>query len=354
MPAELDRRADGTAALVYVGETPWHREGHRFDQPPTIEEALEAAGLDFEVRTEPIYRKRTIVAGDAGAGEVIDEVFEEVKDARVTVRTDRNEVLGVVGSRYTPLQNKDAFAVLRPLIDEGLLTIETAGALRGGRDVWVLGRFHVESDLVQEVFGTEIVPYALISNNHAGTRQVIVQETPIRVVCANTLGAATRRAAEKLDRAFGIRHTASVEAKTVDAALSLWGDLVARYENVARQYQLLKATYLDEALFRKLVLDLVAPIPQKPRGEPSKQYEAAVRRAETKRAKIEWLWDHGKGHTGDRSAWEAYNAVVEAIDHDEELFRTRGSRLQSLYDGALGRTKQAVLDELVAYAASVA
>ena len=38
-----------------------------------------------------------------------------------------------------------------------------------------------------------LVTYGLISNNHAGERRVIVQETPVRVVCSNTLGMALTR-----------------------------------------------------------------------------------------------------------------------------------------------------------------
>ncbi|CAN5654802.1 hypothetical protein BH23GEM5_BH23GEM5_03150 [soil metagenome] len=51
----------------------------------------------------------------------------------------------------------------------------------------MLVRFNLDSPLVREVFADEVIPFGLISNNHAGQRKVVVQESPIRVVCANTL-----------------------------------------------------------------------------------------------------------------------------------------------------------------------
>jgi acyl carrier protein len=117
---------------------------------------------------------------------------------------DREEGLGVVSNRYQPVQNHDAFGILEPLLVARLASLETGGALRGGP-----------------------------------------QETPICVVCANTLGLALR----ERPRALGVRHTASVEARTTDAARQIWRGLVEAYEVVARQFRALKAHHLH-TLFR--------------------------------------------------------------------------------------------------------
>jgi hypothetical protein len=56
MPGELDRKADGTAAMFSVGATPWHREGVVLEKPPaTIGEALRVAGSDFAVKLQPSW-----------------------------------------------------------------------------------------------------------------------------------------------------------------------------------------------------------------------------------------------------------------------------------------------------------
>ena len=181
MSGELDY-SKGTAAVLSVGKTPWHREGVVLETPPSsISEALKLAGLDFDVELTPLYHRGT---SDSYAG---------IDDFTAVRRTDVGKVLGVVGSHYTPLQNRDAFRILEPLLDNGTATIETAGALREGRDVWLLVRFDVQDPVVQETFADEVVPFGLLSNNHVGKRQVVMQETPIRVVCSNTPAISLRR-----------------------------------------------------------------------------------------------------------------------------------------------------------------
>lgn len=334
MPAELDY-SKGRAAILSVGQTPWHREGVVLEKPPrSTAEALQLAGLDFDVRLEPVY----------GGTAHLRKRYVAIPDFRAVRRTDSGAILGVVRRRYTPLQNRDAFRILEPLLDRGVATIETAGALREGRDVWMLVRFKLDEPMVQEVFASDVVPFGLLSNNHAGERRVVLQETPIRVVCSNTLGMALSGPGEKL----GVRHTVNVELKTVEAAQALWGALIERYRSIAEQYRQLKATFLDEALFRELVLDTVAPLPAKVRdGTPSRR---TIEQSEARRRRITDLWTNGAGHCGDHSAWEAYNAVAQSLDHDQQLWQTRRSRTASLFDGHLGRAKREALDALVAHA----
>lgn len=76
-----------------------------------------------------------------------------------------------------------------------------------------------------------------------------------------------------------------------------------------------------------------------------------LRRAERKREEIRRLWDEGVGHKGDHSACEAYNAVVEAIDHNAEFWPVRGGtyRTASLLDGNLLTLRQNVLANLSRY-----
>lgn len=343
MPHELDSRADGTGAVFSVRQTPWHREGTVLRDAPSLEEALEAGGLDYEVDVRPLFVRSQPVP------DLPVFAYDPAGNAAATVRTDRGTVLGIITDRYQPLQNRDAFGVLEPLLDAGLASLETGGALRGGRDVWMLVRFNVESPIVQEVFADEVIPYGLISNNHSGHRKVMVQETPVRVVCANTLSLAL---ADR-SRALGIRHTASVEAKTVEAARQLWSGLIERYERAARQYQALKARHIDTALFRRLVLDVASPVPAKlTRGNLTPRQEGARSRVVARRLRIRELWTEGTGHSGDRSMWEAYNAVAESVDHDAELWRVRGPRTAALLDGRLRKIKNRVLATLVTAATS--
>jgi hypothetical protein len=81
---------------------------------------------------------------------------------------------------------------------------------------------------------------------------------------------------------------------------------------------------------------------------------AVVDRFERKRARLRDLWASGRGHTGEPTAWFAYNAVAEALDHDRELWPTRAGcwRTAQLLTGSYGETKAAVLDRLTEFALS--
>jgi len=114
------------ASTFSVREVPWHGLGTILDNPPTIEEAIKLAGLDWTVSMQPTYCK-------------VDGNDVKLPNRAVVRSTDR-KVLGVVGPTYEPLQNAAAFQFFQPVIDEGHVTLETAGSLKGGQRVWILAK----------------------------------------------------------------------------------------------------------------------------------------------------------------------------------------------------------------------
>lgn len=346
MAHELDFKADGVAAMFSVRETPWHQEGTILSEAPSLAEGMKIGGIDYEVELHPVKVSIPTVGGD----------FYDVESPnhRAVVRTDRHEILGVVGNSYHVLQNREAFGVLEPLLDAGLASLETGGALRGGIDPWMMIRFNVDDPMVRDVFRDEVVPFGLISNNHAGTRKVVLKLTPVRVVCANTLGVALH-GGEASD-AIGVPHTTNVKSRTVEAAMSLFAGFTARYRVVAEQYQTLRETMMTAEGFERAVLDVLAPLPKAPEGDQKNKvaaagYERAKATAETRRSRLIFLRDNGIGHVGDGSAWEAYQSVTQSLDHDIDLWKVAGeSRVAALFDGTLGRNKQKALESIYSLA----
>ena len=65
--------------MVFAGQVPWHGLGTEIDSATNFWDAFKLAGLDWEVETEPLYRK--------GAADQV--VGEEVK-AQAAVRSSDN------------------------------------------------------------------------------------------------------------------------------------------------------------------------------------------------------------------------------------------------------------------------
>lgn len=343
MAHELEFR-DGKASFFSVNETPWHREGHILTAAPSLDEAIAVANLDYKVEKRPTMFQCITPDGDT---------FAKVsKTAFVTVRTDTQQELGAVGPTYQPVQNTDAFRVLEPLLDNGIATLETGGVLREGGDAWLMVKWDLSKfgPTTQEVFGNEVLPFGLIANNHNGRRGILLMDTNIRVVCANTLGFAER----SKERRYVIKHSSIGMERLISAAQDLWHGVVERYEVLAAQYANLREFMLTQDEFKTLVLDVLAPDPREDKSfDPkSKLAETVVARADEKRQFITSMWTGGRGHSGEPSAWFAYNAAVETLDHNRDLFPNRGgvTRTTAMIEGGIRKMKDEVLEGLVALA----
>lgn len=155
--------------MFSVRETPWHGLGRIVMDAPASREALELAGLDWQVESRNIY---------SGTGAMIPGY-------RANVRSTDEAVLGVVSDRYRIVQNEEAFQFTDDLLGEGV-TYETAGSLQGGKKVWMLAKLPEKYIIA----GDEVTPYLVFFNSHDGSSGVKVAMTPIRVVCQNTLNLA--------------------------------------------------------------------------------------------------------------------------------------------------------------------
>ena len=200
MPANVE-------TMFSVRETPWHGLGRIVMDAPASREALELAGLDWQVESRNIY---------SGTGAMIPSY-------RANVRSTDDAVLGVVSDRYRIVQNEEAFQFTDDLLGEGV-TYETAGSLQGGKKVWMLARLPRK----YLIAGDQVVPYLVIFNSHDGSSGVKVAMTPIRVVCQNTLNLALNTA----KRSWTARHTENVLLRVQDARETLQLDSNKLYENI--------------------------------------------------------------------------------------------------------------------------
>lgn len=176
-------------------------------------EALEKSGLNWTVRQEEVYT----------AGNI------KIPDAFVNIRDKDNKPLGIVGKRYHVIQNTEAFEFTDSLIGEGV-TYETAGALKGGKQIWLLAKMPEN----YSILGDEVEPYTLFTSSHDGSGSIRVAVTSVRVICQNTLNLALKTA----KRTWAIRHTKTATQKIAQARQTLqltdgyMRNLQATFENL--------------------------------------------------------------------------------------------------------------------------
>jgi len=377
--------ATGKDAMIYAenGATPWHRLGTPIseDQSMDLDLAMRMGGIDFTVEKASHHIFVPCDAADPRSFyHPTEGLVRSVKsdDGFSIVRTDRYSVIGTVGEIYTPLQNGDAWAPIRPVLDEGLATIETAGSLRGGRQCWMMLKFDTDAimekarsmvstdatatpvtagevaaleDTLRGEAGEGILPYGLLTTDHTGKQKARLKETGVRVVCSNTLEFSLGSSEGGISVA--VPHVRGVTENWKEATEALFGNLVMRFIGLANYRAILKSATLDNRSFVDLVLEATIPVRQLEerimRRDGTKLTETSLAKSGEKRNRIRHLWTDGRGQVGDHSAWEAYQGVIEFIDHDKEALPKSSNRVQSLMDGTLKKAKSNVFRNLMAY-----
>jgi phage/plasmid-like protein (TIGR03299 family) len=311
-------------SMFTVRRPPWHGLGVVLDEPPrSIDEALDRAGLGWAVRTAPVLVERRPAWTDDFGRERPAEL-ERATGYKATLRSDTGDLLGIVGADYEPLDNRDAFRFLDELIGSQL-HFETAGSLWGGRRVWVLARL---PEWV-EVGGDQTGTYVYVANAHDGSMAVTAAVTPIRIVCANTLGYALARA-EGVDaqRTFRFRHTGGLHARLHEArrVMQITLDYAAQFKRLGDRLALAP---ISERALRTRVLDRLFAAPDGA-GE-----RAARNRAEAKQAVMAIFLGHGQaGDTRGQapgSKWCAVNAIAEFSDFGRRYTR-RSNQVQRSFE----------------------
>lgn len=295
MSANIDT-TDGVASFASARLDPWHRLGKVLPDAMTAAEALEhsrLAGWNL--------RKVDLLASDDETGDLLDvaDRFAIVRDN--PVRKGSSDVLGVVGSAYTIMPNEALTGLLDALVDESGALYETAGAIDGGRKVFVSMKL---PDTIQ-VGGVDPVDvYLAAMTSHDGSMPTTLMTTPVRIVCQNTLNLAIRGAANT----FRIRHTAaadSVMTGQVREALDVSFRYVESFTELAER---LINTEMDNGTFREMIQDNFG---SEPDAHPS-----AETRAENRLQGMRRLFEESSTHEAVRgTAWAGYNALTEWFDH---------------------------------------
>jgi len=203
----------------------WHGLGQIVKGALTSKEALKEASLDYEVGLAPVYaqvglnldrqsaiEKNCFIKYPDDDGNTIETQYKEgivVPNTFATYREDTNVAFGIVGSRYTVVQNHEAFNFFDTIVGKGEAIYETAGALGNGETVFITAKL---PDYIS-VPGEAVEKYIFLKLTHDGKGSITGGFTPVRIVCNNTLNFALKN----MTNTIRIRHTTSAHDKLQEA-----------------------------------------------------------------------------------------------------------------------------------------
>lgn len=321
----------GKYEAFYTKEPAWHRLGTVVKEAPTSQDAIQLAGLNWDVTLNPVLFR-------PNSSNVDQPSLIEVPRRFVTVREDTNTPLGLVGSKYKIIQNLDAFSFLDSLICDGSLKYESAGALRNGSYVWLLAKFpeifEVSSDDISE-------NYILLANTHDGKQPMIVLPTNVRVVCMNTLSYATRTA-QKMIR---IRHKGNIDFK-IDEARGILGVLSSEMQQFNSLMKELSTKQVVQNDVDKFIIEMF-PAKVVDNTETEQIIKGKVKKI---RERVEENFNLMGTTATKGTAYGLLNSITEYVDHQRSTHgKTELDKERSRFDGAVFGTGNVMKQKALQY-----
>lgn len=318
MAHELDS-TNGVVSFANSRPDAWHRLGQSVGHAMTAQEALGAAHLaGWNVRKMPlVIPQEPVITADGVTTPspiAVPDMFATVRNNPVVA--GQIDYLGVVGSKYEPVQNEASCELLNALTDESGAHFETAGALRGGRETFVTMKLPKSMTLQGKNGEPDRTDFYLAAlNSHDGSSAYRAIVTPIRIVCANTQKAALARA----KASFTIRHTKGARVAIAEArqALKLAWRYVDAFEAEAAA---LYAQTMDTDEMRAFARTLVKA------DDPTASSTARANRGQQANSIVKLFVSSPTATNIAGTKWAAYQAITEFCDHYQPV---RGARTRA-------------------------
>ena len=271
------------------GINPWHGLGTVVEGLLSSKEALDAAHLGWSVVQCPVLS-------------VFNGKQQHVGGYKAIVRSDSGQTLSVMKDSYHPIQNSEAFEFFDTVVGEGQAVYDTAGALHGGRRVWIMAR------LPRPLFieGDELERNILLVTSHDGSSTLKMMHVTTRVVCQNTLSIALSGARHSIS----ILHRGNYKTRVAEAQRALKISYGYFDQLGLLIGELAKAPFARDEM--QGFTERLLPIAE---GEKSPRIEKA-------RGQVVDLFKLGTGNRG-RTKWDALNAVTEFVDHRRTYGKTQ-------------------------------
>lgn len=309
---------NGVAQMAYAGEKPWHGLGVEVSNDLTPEQIMQKAGLDWTVEKEGL----------------VTATGKAVPGKQALVRSTDGKVLDVIGDDWNPVQNSEAFEFFSEYVLAGDMEMNTAGSLKGGKNIWALAK-------VKESFtilgGDKVDSYLLFSNPHQYGKAIDVRFTPIRVVCNNTLTMSINSTSKNQVK---LNHRSKFDADAVKQTLGIAHEKFTKYKEMAEFLSTKKFSVDNLIQYYNDVFPHTynKEVEVKTADDLSRNGKAAMAALDTQPGA-----NYGAG-----TWWAAFNSVTFLTDH--VMGRSADTRVDSAWFGINQARKVRAANKAVEYA----
>lgn len=321
MSHDLDD-STGKPAIAYVGEAPWHGLGEKLPPDQPIESWVEAARLNWHIHTLPVHYQ-------------FQDRMRIMPERFVLARDDTGAALSIVSADYQVVQPKEVLEFYRDLVKDRGYTLETAGALDGGRKVWALAKTGLVENVANDP-DDELGAYVLLATSCDKSLATTATFTSIRVVCQNTLGFAIEDLEKQQRRHIKVDHTKKFNPTPIKEQLGLIDNA---WERFMEQINPMATYTLRNGEAQKYFESIFLSDKELEEGKPPGN--AKCKEIE----RIDSLFRSAPGQnlaTSKETLWGAVNAVTHYVDHVRSTRATE--RIDSAWFGTGANLKEKAWD----------
>lgn len=311
--------------MAYAGEVPWHGLGVPVTPDLSPYDILCAAGLDWQVNKQPMYIEHN------GAQKMVE-------DKLALVRSTDGRVLSTCSKKYVPVQNDVAMDFFSKFVEAGRMTMETAGSLDNGARIWGLAR--MKSTDFALANDDKVEGYLLLCQPHIPGQSLIIQYTPIRVVCHNTLTMALNAGASQ-NGLFRMPHVKEFNADVKLQAETALGLSAERMKSFKESAEFLASKRATDDMVTEYFVRLYQPQLKEVTGGDDELSRRVI--------KLQQAYINQPGREmSEGSWWTAFNAVTYYQDH--LAGHSANTRMRSSWFGEGGNKKRQALALALDYA----
>lgn len=310
----------GQHEIAWVNDKPWHGLGQELQEGASIEQWVEAAQMNWEIKDSPV-----VFNGN-----------KKVPGHKVLYRSDTKDPLAIVTNSFKVVQPKEVVEFFRDLTELYQMKLTVAGCLFGGKRFWATASSGLAANILPD---DEVRGELLLMTGCDGKIATTAKFVSTRVVCNNTMVIAEK---ERGGRMVRTTHHRIFDPKQTKIDLGLISESWDAYLGKLKQLTAVKMT--DDAA-NKFFINLI-----KTSKDDVETQDFTLR---TNRA-VEDLMHRlrfGQGaDSGRGTAWNVLNAVTEKYTHGTER-RDAGRQFADSVYGNDARIKDKAFQQLLAMAA---